>query len=257
MLSKNEFKHLMSLNMKKFRNAEKKFFVEGAKQVLEGLQSAWTCELIIVTESFEANNKVILDEIKQREVRIEKIKESDFYKLSDTNKPQGILAVFNQKDFNLRDIQPGYPVVLLENISDPGNLGTILRTCDWFGIKMIILSKDCADLYNSKVIRSTMGSIFHLNLYRPENYLEGVKELQLKGYKIVTADLKGISYKSFEYVQSVVIVLSSESHGPSNEIVQISDSIITIDKYGEAESLNVASAAAVLLSEVARNLNPN
>jgi RNA methyltransferase, TrmH family len=256
-LSVNELKYYTSLKVKKYRQDEKKFFVEGKKQIEEGLKSSWTCEIIFHTPDFGENDKSFLRQVKSKVTRLEEIKTIDFNKLSDTKSPQGIISVFHQKVFPPNELIPGKPLVLLENISDPGNLGTILRSCDWFGIKNIILNKDCADIYNPKVIRSTMGSIFHLNLFQPEDYLSVIRKLKSKGYKILTADTEGTSYKKYKYQAKTILVLASESHGPTKEILKISDEKITIDRIGNAESLNVAGAAAVLLSELSFSLFPS
>jgi len=136
---------------------------------------------------------------------------------------------------------------MLDNISDPGNLGTILRNCDWFGVKNIFLSENIVDYTNPKVIRSSMGSVFHLNLFEDvkPNLLNDLKG---KGFEILCADTNGENIFTYQSETKKLLVLSSESHGPSKDFEKISDKKISIPRIGNAESLNVASASAVLLS---------
>jgi len=136
---------------------------------------------------------------------------------------------------------------MLDNISDPGNLGTILRNCDWFGIKNILLSDSIVDYTNPKVIRSSMGSVFHVNIFE-EVKTESLMKLKEKGYEILCADVEGENIFTYRSDLKKILVLSSESHGPSNHIEKLSDKKICIPKIGNAESLNVASASAVLLA---------
>ena len=137
----------------------------------------------------------------------------------------------------------------MDNISDPGNAGTILRNCDWFGVNEIILTKGSVEVYNPKTIRASMGSIFHLKIYREieSSFLSKLKE---NGYKILVTDIKGENINSFVFPGKAVIIFSNESLGPSGEVMEISDDLITIPGYGMAESLNVASASAVILNRV-------
>ena len=136
---------------------------------------------------------------------------------------------------------------MLDNISDPGNLGTIIRNCDWFGIKNILLSENIVDYTNPKVIRSSMGSVFHVNLFEGID-AETLLKLKSQGYEILCADLEGENIFSHQRNKKTILILSSESHGPSKEFLEISDKKICIPKIGDAESLNVASASAVLLA---------
>jgi TrmH family RNA methyltransferase len=136
---------------------------------------------------------------------------------------------------------------MLDNISDPGNLGTIIRNCDWFGIKNILLSENIVDYTNPKVIRSSMGSVFHVNIYE-EVKEESLLKLIENGFEILCADTEGENIFTYRSQKKKILILSSESHGPSKEFEKISDKKICIPKIGNAESLNVASASAVLLS---------
>jgi len=253
MISKNDLQYYSSLLKKKHRKAENKFIVEGNKSVLEGINSKNECEIVFVTHKFSKENHQTIAEIVKKKKKIEILKQNEFLKIADTETPQGIAAVFIKPDFKPQTnlLLNESIVVLLDNISDPGNLGTILRNCDWFGIKNILLSETIVDYTNPKVIRSSMGSVFHLNLYENvnENQLNKLKEQK---FEILCADTTGENIFNYKSDKKKIVILSSESHGPSKEIEEISDKKISIPKLGNAESLNVASASAVLLAQLTK-----
>ncbi len=245
MISKNKLKYYSSLLRKKNRDTEKKFIAEGLKTVEEGLNSGFSCETVLVTDEFEESNKGYL---KKYKIQVETVEPGDFSKLAETVTPQGIAAVFDYPPPRNPEFITSDLVVCLENISDPGNLGTIIRNCDWFGIKDIILSKNCTDVYNSKTIRSTMGSLFHINIYKDVELPDWLRSVKKKDYKILCAEMEGENLFTIQKSKKNILILSSESHGPSQEVLSLSDIRVTIPRYGNAESLNVASASAVLLS---------
>ena len=154
-------------------------------------------------------------------------------------------------EFSINLLSNDKLIVLLDNISDPGNLGTIFRNCDWFGIKNILLSENIVDHTNPKVIRSSMGSIFHLNIFESVT-AELLKNLKQQNFEILCADLEGENIFTYTNDKKKILILSSESHGPSREIEKMSDKKICIPKLGSAESLNVASASAVLLAQLTK-----
>ncbi|MHB1688146.1 MAG: TrmH family RNA methyltransferase [Ignavibacteriaceae bacterium] len=250
MISKNDLKYYSSLLNKKFRQEENKFIVEGEKIVNEGLDSNFTCEVIFLSKSFAEENGDFVTRLKKEKQNFEIIKEKEFEKLSDTISPQGIAAIFH-KPKKKKDFEDDL-VIALENISDPGNVGTIIRNCDWFGIKEIILGENCAEVYNPKTIRASMGSIFHLNINENVKIVSYLNLVKTQGYKIYCTDLNGKNLFDMELQSKSVIVFSNEANGPSGQLLNISDEIITIPKYGSAESLNVASASAVILSYLAK-----
>jgi len=254
MISQSKLKEYTSLLQKKFRREEGKFLVEGKKLVEEGLQQTrYRCEIIFITNEFkEKNEEFIYSSL--RNFRFEIIRAVDFNRLCDTQQPQGIAAVFQ---FSINEEQPklvSRKIVYLENIADPGNLGTIIRTCDWFGYTQILLSKNCVELYNPKVIRASMGSLFHVAV--SENVeLTFIDNLKKLGFEILCSDLDGQNFTEIEKSEKLVLCFSSEANGPSQELLNVSDYKITIPKTcptgrreGNAESLNVASASAILLN---------
>lgn len=253
MITKNELKYLASLNQKKHRRAENKFLAEGEKIVLEGIKAKYPCEAILMTNDFYDNNSEILTLIKKRQLRYEIIRNPEFEKLSDTKSPQGIIAVFEarKEKFDVSVISKQSLIVFLDNISDPGNTGTILRTCDWFGITNVLISSNSAEYLNPKVIRSSMGSVFHVKIF--ENAERYLSELKVNGFKIVCSDLNGRSIFNYKAPHKAVLVLSNESTGPSRFISEMSNEKITIPGKGKAESLNVASAAAILISQLTKD----
>lgn len=255
MLTNNELKYFSSLLRKKNRQAEKKFIAEGLKLVEEGLKSDLNCEIIFVTNHYADNNFEAISSFVKKKIRLEVIKTEQFKKLTDTDSPQGIAAVFEFKVSQKinSDISENSILIYLDNVSDPGNVGTILRTADWFGVKNVLLSPDCVEVYNPKVLRASMGSLFHLNV------AEGVRQEKLmeyaeKGFVLISTDLRGKSLYDYKFPEHIILVFSSETNGPSPEIQKLTNEKITIPKIGDAESLNVASAFAVVLSYLKRTI---
>jgi TrmH family RNA methyltransferase len=249
MISKKELQYYSSLLSKKHRKAENKFIVEGKKSVLEGLNSSYKFEVVFITNEFSKEIEEIVAEITSSKNKIVTLKQKEFEKISDTKTPQGIAAVFIKPKLNpalLFSIK-NQLVVMLDNITDPGNLGTIIRNCDWFGVKNILLSENIVDYTNPKVIRSSMGSVFHVNIFE-EVKSGSLLKLKENGFEILCADVDGENIFTYRNEKKKILVLSSEAHGPTKEIEKISDKKICIPKFGNAESLNVASASAVLLA---------
>lgn len=250
MISKNELKYFSSLLVKKFRQQEEKFIVEGLKTVEEGLNSTYKCEVVFVTPAFMDSFPDVITILKKKANRVLELKSIDFQKISDTKSPQGIAAVFskNYPKKNLNDLKDKL-IVLIDNISDPGNLGTIIRTCDWFGLYNILITDQSVEYLNPKVIRATMGSLFHLNIY-DEIYENDLANLKSNGYQIVCADIKGKNIFLYKTNKKTLITFSNESIGPSEMIKNLSDDFITIPGKGRAESLNVSSAASIVISRL-------
>jgi len=251
MLSKIELKYYASLLRKKIRSEERKFLAEGRRMIEESLNSSFKCEIVFASTHFRENNPDFMEELGKLDLRIEQVTNSDFLKLTDTENPQGIAAAFLMPG-KMGNIGKSELIVALENVSDPGNAGTIIRTSDWFGIKEIILSQNSVELFNPKVIRSSMGSIFHVNAFESPDFFATLGELKTKGYKILCADMEGENVFDFVPKEKSVLVLSSEAAGPSEELLSMSDNVLAIPSFGRVESLNVASASAVILAEIIR-----
>lgn len=250
MLTKNELKYYSSLLKKKFREEEKKFLVEGKKLVVEALNSKYRCEIIIVTNEFVGSEAGYVNSLRKKDIRIVQVTNAEFEKIADTVNPQGITAAFKMGEEV--DFSAGNIILALEDVSDPGNVGTILRNCDWFGVNAVILSETCADVFNPKTIRASMGSLFHLSIKISSKFLDDINRFAGYGYKIFTAHLNGQNIYDLTFPEKFVIVFANEANGPSNELLNVSDKLINIPKFGKAESLNVANSSAVILSEIKR-----
>ena len=251
-MDKKELKYYQSLLLKKNRKAEGKFLAEGKRLVLDGLESESECEIIFITKGFFNDHEDIYNELVKLKQKVEILKPDQFNKLSNTENSQGIIGVFKTRaQSNFTNEQQNI-IIALEDISDPGNLGAIIRNCDWFGIKQIILGENCVELYNPKVIRSTMGSIFHIDFEESENLINDLVQFKTNGYKVVCTDMVGENIFTFELPEKSIIIFSSEAAGPSEELLSATDYKITIPKLGQAESLNVASASAITLAELTK-----
>lgn len=181
----------------------------------------------------------------------EVVSNSVFKELSDTQTPQGVLAVVRQKKYSREDLL-GECILLLENIQDPGNLGTILRTAEGAGISGIMMSKDTVDIYNPKVVRSTMGAIFRVPFYYETDILEGVEWLKGKGIRCYAAHLQGDSFYEQNYRLPTCFFIGNEGNGLTTELTMKADIKISIPMMGQVESLNAATAATVLMYEAMR-----
>jgi TrmH family RNA methyltransferase len=167
--------------------------------------------------------------------------------MSSLSTPSPYLAVFYQlKSKELRANEQ--TVLILDGIADPGNMGTIIRTAEWFGVNTLLCTPDCVELYNPKVIQATMGSIFRMNVI-VLNELEMAEMLKSKEYLVIAADLRGSDIYSFDFKQRIAIVIGSESHGVRPAMRSIIDEFVTIPGAGMAESLNASVAATIFLSE--------
>lgn len=250
MITQKEIKYYSSLLQKKYRQQERRFIVEGDKLLTDGIESGFVPEVILTTTRFYDEQQDYFRSLK--DFRIEKIKSAELNKLTDTKTPQPVVAVFpfRSNKFNSKKINSS-PLIYLDNISDPGNTGTILRNCDWFGITDVLMSEGSVELYNPKVVRSTMGSVFHLNVYDKVN-AGNLEQLKEKDYQIVCSDLRGENVMDFALPERLVVVFSNEAHGPDNKIRELADNIISIEKKGKAESLNVASASAIILAIITK-----
>ena len=241
-------KNIISLKEKsKVRKSTGLFTVEGIKMFLEVPRDE--LKEIYVSESFEKENK---DSLKGYSYNI--LSDNIFKKISDTVTPQGVLAIVKQKKYTVEDIiekrnKNGSCIVVLDRLQDPGNLGTIVRTGEGAGISGIIMSSDCADIYNPKVIRSTMGSIFRVPFAISHNLPEDIDKLKKNGITTYAAHLKGDLYHSGVLNRDIALLIGNEARGLSREVSQKADRLIKIPMEGRVESLNAAIATAILMYE--------
>ncbi len=238
MVTKNQIKLISSLQQKKYRKQYGLFFVEGQKVIQELLDSDFILEELFVTEA-------IFEDIPKRTI----ISENDLKKISALANPNNSLAVF--KIPNVEKTENNGLIVVLDSVRDPGNLGTIIRLCDWFGIKNLICSEDTVDVYNPKVLQATMGSISRVNV----NYLDLKGFLSGTQLPVFGTFMEGENIYKTNLPQNGIIVLGNEANGISTAIEQTITHKISIPRFGNpTESLNVATATAIVLSEFKRNI---
>ena len=178
-----------------------------------------------------------------------------FAHASDTKTPQGVLCVVRQKSYKLEDLLKGEKrhLLVLDNLQDPGSMGTIVRTAEGAGVTGVIMSRDCVDIYNPKTIRSTMGSIYRMPFYYAEDILKAIRKIKDAGIKVYAAHLDGEkSYDEEDYAFSCAFLIGNEGNGLREETSKMADHYIIIPMSGEVESLNAAIAASVLMFEVKR-----
>ncbi len=244
MLSKSDVKYIQSLAHKKFREEYGHYVVEGIKMVGE-LISQYPEQLYKV---YATKNWVRLNpDLAKNLTCIYELEDFELQKISFLNTSNEVLALAKLPPFKTEILISGEITVVLDQIQDPGNLGTIIRTCDWFGIKNIICSTDTADAHNPKVVQSTMGSIFRTNIIYTD-IVTFVKKQQ--GIPVYAALLNGSSVYTTTFQFPSILIIGNESKGISKEIKELTTHPITIDKIGLAESLNASIAAGIILSHM-------
>ena len=247
-------KNIKKLKDKKYRDEENKFIVEGIKMVKEAIIENAKIDKIVVCEDC-ANDGTIEKELLYGIAKYNCIYTSEklFDSITDVSNPQGILAVIEKN--NEKNISYDEDVILaLDGIQDPGNLGTILRTLDSVNLKQIILSENTADPYNPKVVRSTMGAIYRVNIIRSKDIIDTLKEIKKNKYQIAITSLdtdKSIYDVDFK---KKVIVIGNEANGVSKEVQDLADVKMIIPMLGKTESLNAAVATGIILYEYVRRM---
>ena len=254
----DKVKYTKSLLKSKNRNKESKFIIEGYRILTLAIECNAKIDYVFINEEFEKKTEHVefLEILKSKNINTYKTTNKIFNGLVDTESTQGILAVvkFNQRTIqeNLKDEHRF--VVILDRIQDPGNMGTIIRTADAAGVDAIIALKGCVDIYNPKVIRSTMGSIFDMNIIHATQE-EAVRLLKLKNFDIVSSYLDTDNYyDKVEYNYKTALVIGNEANGINDELVSKSDVLVKIPIYGKAESLNAAISSAILMYEIKKYL---
>lgn len=249
-------KELVELNQKaKARNAAGTFIAEGKKMFLEA--PAEQIVAVYVEESFfkEAPGQI---QEKLKGLPYETVSEAVFKKISDTTTPQGILCVVRMKEESLETLlnpQNGKAplLLILEDIQDPGNLGTVLRTAEGAGVNGIIITKNTVDRYHPKTIRATMGSLYRMPCLVTEDISQTVKVLKQAGIRVFAAHLKGsCPYDEPDYTGGTAFLIGNEGNGLKPETAALADTAVRIPMEGQVESLNAAVAAAILMYEAGR-----
>jgi len=236
-ISKNEIKLIRSLQQKKFRMQENLFVVEGKKVVEEALKLSGSVMKIFTT-----------DEEFSEEMKVPLIHPRDMEQISSLTNAPGYLAVLKQSLKSLITVK-GKTFCIGNSISDPGNLGTLIRTCEWFGVDALLLDEHCVDPYNPKVIQATMGSVLRLSIAESSGQ-EIIEFCKTNAIPILAADLNGTPIHEFRAPEKWALVVGSESHGVSNEFVHAAKECLTIPAMGEAESLNASIAGGIAIYQL-------
>ena len=267
-------KYIRSLLEKgNIRKKNHQFVVEGIKLVDEALEYGKVLEIICAVSLYDelisgdlSGNRLLAENDKNITNYVKKgssllvVSDTVFKSMSETKTPQGILAVAEMPDYRLLDkgfLEQAYTkngkikLLVLEDTADPGNLGTIMRTAEAAGVTGVIMGKGAVDIFNPKVVRSTMGSIFRLPFAYVEDLKETIKELKKQGISFYATHLKGEkSYKDIKYSDRSAIIVGNEARGLSDEVADLADTYVLIPMQGKVESLNAAVAAALMMYEV-------
>ena len=246
-INNNIIKQTVSLQNKKYRDELGLFVVEGEKQVLE-IPKHYKIEYIILTEKYKNLNFA--------ETKVYTTTETVFKKISDTKTPQGILAVLKKPNFNIEEITNNKGIFLvLDCLQDPGNLGNIIRTAVAYDCKGIFISKNSVDVFNPKVVRSSMGTIFNVPVIQETdilNLLKILKQKKITTYALALQTEKFLSQTKFE--NNIAFIIGNESNGISEQVLNSADKILKIEMLSSVQSLNAAIAASIALYEGAKQV---
>ena len=240
-ISKNQLKLITSLSQKKYRQKHDLFIAEGIKVLNELLNSTFEIETLFCTDDFETTIS---------EKKVVRISETELKKVSTLKSPNKALGVF--KIPKEKAVKNSGLTIALDAINDPGNLGTIIRLCDWFGVTQLVCSKDTVDCYNQKVVQASMGSLTRVSIHYTdlENYITK------SNLDTFIADMDGENVYKTKLPKEGILIMGNEANGVSEEIKSLLQYKISIPRFGETqetESLNVATATAILLSEFKRS----
>lgn len=249
--SNSQIKNIIKLQTQaKMRNKANQFVVEGIRMFSEIKE-----EKIVknyVSESFFTNS---LDDVKKKITasEYEIVEDGVFKQISDTVTPQGILTIVEKNEATIESISEGKTYLILENLQDPGNLGTIIRTAEGAGIDAVIMNKGTVDIYNPKVVRSTMGAIFRVPFLYVDEIKNTVQKLKDAGVLVYAAHLSGKKvYSDIDYRKPSAFLIGNEGNGLTDELSETANELIKIPMLGKVESLNAANAATILMYEAFR-----
>lgn len=249
--SNPQVKRILQLQKKsKARNEEQVFIVEGLRMFSE-VPKNWV-EKVYISETLYNRKK---QDLNLEDFDVEILSDKVFSHVSDTQSPQGILCIVRQQKHDLEELISGENahILVLDNLQDPGNMGTIVRTAEGAGVTAVFMSKDCVDIYNPKTIRSTMGSIYRVPFVYVEDVLELLEILKKNGVKAYAAHLDGKqNYDQEDYTGKTAILIGNEGNGLRQEVAEQADIWVKIPMCGQVESLNAAIAAALFMYEVGR-----
>lgn len=253
----NIVKYVRGLREKRNRDQEGCFIVEGAKSVHEAVSAGVTVRKLVLSE--RGHKHSLLNEIEtdlSGEVQIVRVTDEVMEFMSETESPQGIIALVSIPQLTLRDlaVTQSSSLVVIDGVQDPGNVGTIIRSADAFGAGAVILTKGCADIFNSKTLRSTMGSVFHLPVIQDVSQQDLISFLKENSIFVAATTLEETSrfLPDVEFLRPLALVFGSEGKGVSPEISRSADVLVKVPMFGSAESLNVAVTSGIVLYEASR-----
>ena len=253
MILKKEIKYLASLKQKKFRTLNQELIIEGSKLILDAIKYKQTIKKIIYCSKDDTFSE-IREKAKNNNIELVLCSNKDAERISDTKNSQKIFALISlsqPKKIQMNSMITKNNFIILDGISDPGNMGTILRTCSWFGYYNIILTDECVELHNPKTIRSAMGAHFHIETIYKDNIKNIIKFLLQNNFEIIAASLNGEKLSSYKIKKkNWALVLGNESKGVSKEILESANMILTIEGNKKMESLNVAEASSIIMYQL-------
>lgn len=247
-------KELAKLQKRSVRNLEGVFLIEGKKIIQEAIESQQQIIQFVITNTFQREHFDFLDtfQISHSKFQISVIADSNAERLTSSKTPAGIFAVVKQNLATLEQLKEMKLVAVFEAIKDPGNLGTMIRTADWFGVDAIITTVEGVDPYNDKVLRSTMGSIFHVPIFVSANVVHDLEKLKSAGFQVIVTRPETSSTKALPLTPKACLVMGNESLGTSSEVDALADRAFSIPGFGSAESLNVAVSFGIVMWEMVR-----
>jgi len=256
--SNRMIKEVKSLKQRKYREQKGLFFVEGYRIVKEAAEYGEQIESVFVSEGFRRDAApefgMLLEKIEETGCSAFLLPDNLYREISDTDNPQGIMAVMRIKTRSLEEIMGGDRLfVLLESLKDPGNMGTIIRTADAAGFSGVVVSEGCVDIYNPKVLRATMGSIFRVPVVSVPNVLEAIAFFKKHGLNVYAAHLEGSkNYFDLDMRSNTVLIIGNEANGISGRTAANTDILVKIPMKEGVESLNASVAASILMYECVR-----
>jgi TrmH family RNA methyltransferase len=248
MVPKNTSKFIISLHQKKYRQRNRAFLVEGAKSVTELLRSDFRVQLLLATPEFLLEHAQIIP----KTCPVQEVSEQELVRLGTFESNNAALAIAEMRPSRLPELPENELLIALDEVRDPGNLGTIVRIADWYGIRHLICSSGCADFYNPKVISASMGSFCRVEAHYTD--LPAYLTQQKTSRRIYAAALGEDNVYQARLQRSGILVMGNEASGISDEVLKLAHQRLTIPRFGGAESLNVAIATAILCDHFHRNI---
>lgn len=254
-LSKNSISFLTSLSQKKYRQKHKKIIIEGYRIIEEVLKSPYKIDSLIYEIGAGKKYKNIIEICRKKGIEIFQGKVTELAKISNLTTSPGICAVVNipEKKWDIKKIKNLENLLAVNNIKDPGNLGTIIRIAEWFGISALLMDPGCCELYSPKVVKSAMGSLFHINVFENVDLVGIIDKLKRFDFKIISTATAGISLNTVRLSGlKKLIIIGSEAEGINKTILKKSDYKIKIPGTGKVESLNAAVSCGIIIWELVK-----